>query len=579
MKDNLIISPEFEKQLTDMLSSEGLSLEDIQEIFKGGYQSFSIEEDISLKMPSIFDNEEYTNIIQGLSDGYTFDEMPRELGINHEKISSFKDLLAQNNLSVDSVKAFNKYTVGSNMILGAKRGVPREDILQSITSEFDSRMTEYGFSQEQIEQIGNHIKGLDYSQPLHENYKITREFLQQYGLPNKYVAAVQTSVRNLDSYHHLDETLASLDKGLSTSLPESMKLFRAVKESYLERGLQQGEDLSNLVGRRIDEMGYSSTSPLYDTSFAKYDDYDVVFDIYAPKGTRGISVTPFSSYGTAEQEVLLNSNDLYITDVIPGIVDKNGRTKTVCKSLMLSKDKSCYKGIGKKQEIDQHADLNGMSKEQLMQLRDEINDRQQTESHINDPEFLNYRQQINSVLDVSPSEEYVSSSFTVYKTQDQQDRCYHTLQSVIEGQGKRTLLEHDFEYTEHFKKGMLEPSVNDFARRTPISSTKLAPTPNQTPEQITQGTKSNVNLFGENNNMLSVNNIDTPQAIQIQQQAPQINPDIFMQQQAQLQQMQMTSDGPTLSLTMGGFINVLVLSSLVIGVCVLTFFITLYLIN
>lgn len=579
MKDSLTISPEFEKQLTDMLSSQGLSLEDIQEIFKGGYQSFSTEEDISLKMPSIIDNEEYTNIIQGLSDGYTFDEMPRELGISQEKISSFKDLLTQNNLSVDSVKAFNKYTVGSNMLLGAKRGVPREDILKSITSEFNSRMTEYGFSQEQIEQIENHIKGLDYLQPLHENYKVTREFLQQYGLPNKYVAAVQTSVRNLDSYHHLDETLSSLDSGLSTSLPESMKLFRAVKGLYLERGLYQGEDLTSLVGCRIDEIGYSSTSPLYDTSFAKYDDYDVVFDIYAPKGTQGIPVTPFSSYGTAEQEVLLNSNDLYITDVIPGVVDKNGRTKTVCKSLMLSKDKSCYKGIGKKQEIEQNTDLSGMSKEQLMQLRDEIKERQQTESHINDPEFLDYRQQIDSVLDASPSEEYVSSSFTVYRNQEQQDRCYHTLQTVMEGQETKTLLEHDFEYTEHFRKGMLEPSVSDFARRTPISSTKLAPTPNQTPEQIAQGTKSNVNLFGENNNILSVNNIDTSQAVQIQQQASQINPDIFMQQQTQ---MQMSQGGPTLSLTMGGmegFVNVIVLAGIVAGFCTMGFLIILSLIK
>ena len=85
----------------------------------------------------------------------------------------------------------------------------------------------------------------------------------------------------------------------------------------------------------------------------------------------------------------------------------------------------------------------------------------------------------------------------------------------MEGQEKKTLLEHDFEYTEHFKKGMLEPSISDFARRTLISSTKLLPTLNQTLEQINQGTKSNVNLFGENNNILSINNIATSQAVQI----------------------------------------------------------------
>lgn len=579
MASKLTINPNLEKQITEMLSNEGLSPDDIQTILKGDYQGFLSEEDINAKLPSIFKTDEYTSIIQGIADGYTLDEMPQELGISLDKINAFKNTLVQNHLSLEEVKAFNKYTVGSNMILGAKRGIPKEQILESITSDFDSRMTEYGFTEEQISQIGNHIKGLDYSLPLHQNYQLTREFLQQYGLSNKYIATVQSSVKNLDSYYHLDETLASLDKGLKTNLPESMELFRAVKSSFLEKGLKQGEDLTSLIGKRIEENGYSSTSPLYDTSFAKYDDYDVVFDIYAPKGTQGTQVTPFSSYGTAEQEVLLNSNDLFITDVIPNVTDKNGRTKTVCKSLMLSKDKSCYKGIGKQQNFQQATNIEEMSKDQLSQLRDQIKEVQQMGQDVNDKQFLDYRQKINSILESSPSDEYVHSSFSVYKTQEQQERCRHTLETVMEGQEKKTLLEQDFEYTEHFKKGMLEPSIVDFSRRNPISSTNLAPTPNQTPEQIAQGTKSDVHLFGETNNMLSVNNVDTSFAVQISQQAPQINPDIFMQQQAQLQQMQMTQGGPTLSLTMGGFINVLVLSSLVSIVCFIVFFITLYLIS
>ena len=59
-----------------------------------------------------------------------------------------------------------------------------------------------------------------------------------------------------------------------------------------------------------------------------------------------------SDYGTAEQEVLLNPNDLYITDV-QDIVDKNGQNKTILKALMLSKERDCYKGIDKDQEIGQ----------------------------------------------------------------------------------------------------------------------------------------------------------------------------------------------------------------------------------
>lgn len=43
--------------------------------------------------------------------------------------------------------------------------------------------------------------------------------------------------------------------------------------------------------------------------------------------------------------MLLNPNDLYITGVQTGVVDKNGRTKNILQALCLSKDLECYKGI------------------------------------------------------------------------------------------------------------------------------------------------------------------------------------------------------------------------------------------
>lgn len=36
-----------------------------------------------------------------------------------------------------------------------------------------------------------------------------------------------------------------------------------------------------------------------------------------------------------------------------GVIDQNGRTKTVLKGLLLSKEKECYKGIDKQQETEQ----------------------------------------------------------------------------------------------------------------------------------------------------------------------------------------------------------------------------------
>lgn len=205
-------------------------------------------------------------------------------------------------------------------------------------------------------------------------------------------------------------------------------------------------------------------------------------------------------------------------------------------------------------------------------------------STIDDPEYVEYRAKVNALLERTPDDEYLRSQFTVYKNQEQQDRCYHTVQTAKEGQEPQTLLSQDFEYSERFKKGMIEPSVVDFSRRSPISSTNVVPTEQPTQQiqhpvqhsnaqptliQQAQPTQNcNVNLMSENNNMMSVNNVGQTFAQQIQQQAPQISPDMFMQQQAQMAQ-QITQAGPQLTLTMGGgmmsgFVNVLLIS-LIIG--------------
>ncbi len=124
----------------------------------------------------------------------------------------------------------------------------------------------------------------------------------------------------------------------------------------------------------------------------------------------------------------------------------------------------------------------------------------------------------------------------MYKNQEGQDRCYHSLQSARQDQPVQTLMSNDFEYSEKFRKGMLEPSVKDFSQRGPISSATVSssvPENNNTNSTLQQPT-SNVNLMSENNNMMQINNIDTTYAQQIQQQAPQISPDVYMQQQAQV---------------------------------------------
>ena len=112
----LLINSNLDNQIREALLKEGLHLSDINIILNGDYQNFASEDELKSKLPSIFKEDEYANIIQALADGYILNEMSQELGINLAKINTFKDILKNNNLSVEEIKAFNKYTVGSNMI-------------------------------------------------------------------------------------------------------------------------------------------------------------------------------------------------------------------------------------------------------------------------------------------------------------------------------------------------------------------------------------------------------------------------------------------------------------------------------
>lgn len=560
--ERLNMNSNYTNGLIDMLRQNGLSETDINVIVNGIYREYSSSE--SLTSLSILENDEYSSIIQALSEDYTLEEMSTSLGISQDKIDSFRGTLQDNNLTVDNVKAFNRYSSGSNMILSAKRGVPRETISQGIDAELDSRLTEYGFPQEHISQIHDYVNGLDYSKPLHENWQATNGYLEQYGIPRKYTAAINSTVMHKNSLAHLDETLSSLDQGLTTRLPESMKLTRAVKGEYLMSQLQPGEDLTSLIGRRIEETGYSSTSPIYDTSFAKYDDYDVVYDIYAPKGTQGTSITPFSSYGTAEEEVLLNSNDLYITDVVPGVVDKNGRTKTVLKSLMLSKDKTCYRGIGGKEQP--LTDIEHATKEELKAMREQAEQQ----------EYKSYRDKLNQAyLNEKEPDTFLHSSFTM--KDGEVPKCDHCLEQ-IKGQERTILSQKSFDYNESFRQNMLEPAIVDFAERNPISSsdTRKNAISNNT---AVSTQSSDYRAISETNNVLSINNVQPEYANTVASAVQQVEPTVFQQQMNQQMVMQQQMGGPQLTLTMGGFVNTLLISLIIGFVCGLAIWLAIIFIN
>lgn len=340
--ERIQMSPEQAQRISNMLQSQGISQSEIDRIINGEYETYSTEYDIESSLGGL---KKYGDVLEKLSDGYTMDELQTE-GISIQKIQEFQDMLQERNLTVDSAKSIYKYSVGSNMILGVKRGVTKDAIKDQIIQDLEKSLQTRGVPQSDIETMKQFIKDTNYQETLHSNYDRVNEYMEQIGVHPKARVSVRSAMQSMDRCAHIDETISSLDEGLGrTNLPKSMKLYRAVKSDYLEKALPEGEDLTSLVGKTVSNNGQTSTSPLYDSSFAKYDDYDTVFEIYAPQGSRGSYITELSAYDNSEQEVLLNPNDLYITNVQKGVVDKNGRTKNVLQALALSKDRECYKEI------------------------------------------------------------------------------------------------------------------------------------------------------------------------------------------------------------------------------------------
>lgn len=337
--ERIQMSPEQAQKISNMLQSQGIPQSEIDQIINGEYETYNTEYDIKSSLGGL---KKYGDVLEKLSDGYTMDELPIE-GISMQKIHEFQDMLQEKNLTVSSAKSIYQYSVGSNMILGVKRGTTKDTIKDQIMQDLENSLQTRGMQQSDIKAIKQFLKDTDYQETLHSNYDRANEYMEKMGIQSKARVSIRSAMQSIHRCEHIDETISSLDEGLNrTNLSKSMKLYRAVKSNYLEKVFPESADLSSLVGKTVSNNGQTSTSPLYDSSFAKYNDYDTVFEIYAPKGSRGSYITELSAYDV-EQEVLLNPNDLYITNVQKGVIDKNGKTKNILQALALSKDRECYK--------------------------------------------------------------------------------------------------------------------------------------------------------------------------------------------------------------------------------------------
>ena len=129
--EKLHMSEEQKEKITTMLQSQGISNEEIKRIINGDYESYDTGADLENAYGGL---KKHGDVLEKLSDGYTMEELQGQ-GIPVDKIQQFEKMLETRNLTVNNAKAIYQYSIGSNMILGVKRGTSKETIKEQIITD------------------------------------------------------------------------------------------------------------------------------------------------------------------------------------------------------------------------------------------------------------------------------------------------------------------------------------------------------------------------------------------------------------------------------------------------------------
>lgn len=326
-----------------LLEGEGLTTAQINAFVNSSYIEMNSEADLG----AVFGSGTNENILHSLSEGYTLEDL-QEAGVGKREIDKFLESLKNTGYSVQEAVALNMYTDGSDMYLGLKRGVDPNTISKNIKQNLVDQLEKRGLDQSAIQKMEEAVHQVDVNKPLYVQYDQINKVMENEGILKSARISVRGALHDYDKLRNANSTMDTISSALSKStLKDSMKLYRGMKGSELKR-ITGVSDLKQLAGSVFHNHNETSTSPLYDSSFAKYDSHDVVFEIFAPAGTKGAYITQFSNYGTEEAEIILNPNDFFVSEV-NDVVDKNGKKKTVLKTIAISKDRSAYNDLLKVQ--------------------------------------------------------------------------------------------------------------------------------------------------------------------------------------------------------------------------------------
>lgn len=170
----------------------------------------------------------------------------------------------------------------------------------------------------------------------------------------------------------------------------------------------------------------------------------------------------------------------------------------------------------------------------------------------------------NNYLTEKDNDTVIRSSFRV--TDGDYPQCEHTLERINQDT-KDILFQKTFDYNEDFRKQVLTPFIIDYAQCSPIMGSEVK---GHSDSFLNESLMVDYQAISENNNILSISNIESKYATEIASTIEKVQPTIYEQYQLQ-QKMQQEREGmlPASSSSIKGFASTIILTVIVGIICFL----------
>lgn len=158
----------------------------------------------------------------------------------------------------------------------------------------------------------------------------------------------------------------------------------------------------------------------------------------------------------------------------------------------------------------------------------------------------------------------IRSSFRV--TNGDNPQCEHIVERINQDK-KDILFQKTFDYNEDFRKQVLTPFIIDYAQCSSIMGSEVK---GHYDSFSNESLTVDYQAISENNNILSISNIESKYAMEIASTIEKVHPTIYEQYQFQ-QKMQQEREGllPANSSSIKGFVSTIILTVIVGIICFL----------